>query len=434
VQQVQGDRLLPFIGNSEFARGLLTHIERDGYVVLPGVFSHAEVAVEYDRMWQWVETVSHGVRRRDPRSWQRRGGYDPWPCSQRDMMQLHQAGWVFSDLREMMAERVYEKLYGTRELHCSKDGFTLQRPTQRELGRSPNDHFDQGTALMGLQCIQGSVALTDQEHDDGCFLCWPGSHKHHPTLMAGRSGKAGRKNWHILNDGEKAFLEERGIRPVRVPVKRGDVILWRSDLAHKGAPPVGQRDSFRAVVYMCMLPAALTPEHVYVEKQRAYEQLQTGSHWPCMEEWFSPRQEPQFDLRPFFRAPPALTARQRLLYGLDRYESPQLGEVIPVGASVVAKSSRSIASGAEGNSVPGRTRRWQRRPDAKRNDGAAPHLNSNQPQVDAASQQQPDNQDSQPTNDDRCLSAPLPGGAKEPRNAQKGLASSSAVRMVRACA
>lgn len=371
LQQMQADRLLPFIGKSDFAQGVLAHIERDGYAVLPGVFSHEEVAVEYDRMWAWVESVSHGVRRRDPRSWQRQRGYDPWPCSQRDMMQLHQAGWVFNDLRELMAERVFEQLYGTHELHSSKDGFTLQRPTQRELGRSPNDHFDQGTELLGLQCIQGSVALTDQEHDDGCFLCWPGSHKHHATLMFGKGGKKARKNWHILDDSQKAFLEKQGIRPLRIPVKKGDVILWRSDLAHKGAPPIGQRDSFRAVVYICMLPAALTPEHVYTEKQRAYEQLQTSSHWPCMEEWFSIRQEPQFDLRPYFRAPPALTARQRLLYGLDRYSSPQLGYSGHSAALAVAQGSQAVASSAQREGVVGRPRRWQKRLDAKCKDGAS---------------------------------------------------------------
>jgi len=64
------------------------------------------------------------------------------------------------------------------------------------------------------------------------------------------------------------------------------VILWRSDLVHKGAPPIGARDKFRAVVYVCMLPAALTPDEVYPDKLRAYEQLETGSHWPNREEWF----------------------------------------------------------------------------------------------------------------------------------------------------
>ena len=40
------------------------------------------------------------------------------------------------------------------------------------------------------------------------------------------------------------------------PVGRaGDVILWRSDLVHCGAPPVGQRPGFRAVSYTCMCVA-----------------------------------------------------------------------------------------------------------------------------------------------------------------------------------
>ena len=38
-------------------------------------------------------------------------------------------GWLFSDLREILAKRVFEPLYGTRELHSSKEGFTFHRPT-----------------------------------------------------------------------------------------------------------------------------------------------------------------------------------------------------------------------------------------------------------------------------------------------------------------
>ena len=71
------------------------------------------------------------------------------------MFQLHQAGWLFNSLRERMAERVYEPLYGTKQLHCSKDGFTCQRPVpDAPLNRTPNDHFDQGSLFMGLHCIQ----------------------------------------------------------------------------------------------------------------------------------------------------------------------------------------------------------------------------------------------------------------------------------------
>lgn len=364
LRRAQRDRLLPFICKSEFAQDIAAKIEDTGFAVLPGIFTPAEADAEYDRMWHWVETVSPCVRRR-PSSWERARGCDPWPCSQRDMMQLHQAGWVFNDLRELMAERVFEKLYGTQELHSAKDGFTLQRPTTKELDRSPNDHFDQGS-LQGLQCIQGSIALTDQEQDDGCFLCWPGSHKHHDTLMAQRDKAGARKDFVILNDSDKQFLLEQGIEPLRVPVRRGDVILWRSDLAHKGASPIGRRDNFRAVVYICMMPAALTPEPVYDLKQQAYDQLETGSHWPCQEEWFRARNRgSRCDVRPFYKQPPTLTARQRLLYGLEHYTtSPVRGVQISCGDEVAENTAHEAGQK--------RVRRWCQKSHSADNEASEP--------------------------------------------------------------
>jgi hypothetical protein len=313
------DPLLAYIADTEFAQNIAEQILQQGYVVLPGVLSPDEVDIEYDRMWDWVERVST-CSRLDPASWQctEHNGLtcDPWPCSQRDMMQSHQAGWVFHELREKLAERVFEKLYGTSELHCSKDGFTLQRPTNEHLRSGNSDHFDQGQTRLGLHCIQGSVALTNQEHDDGCFLCWPGSHTFHERIVAQRDSSVGRADFVMLKKADKQFLLDQGINPCRVPVQRGDVILWRSDLAHMGAPPIGSRENFRAVVYVCMLPEALTPEYMYGLKQRAFGKLETGNHWPCLEEWF---RTPPAQMKTCHTKQPDLTSRQRLLYGLDRY-------------------------------------------------------------------------------------------------------------------
>merc|ERR1712217_920904 len=243
-------------------------------------------------------------------------------------MQLHQAGWLFSDLREKFAERVFEPLYGSRELHVSKDGFTFQRPTDRELGRTPNDHFDQGTRWMGLQCIQGSVALTDQTENDGCFKVGPGSHKYREEILSHpKHGKAAaRTDFIIIHEDDKELLRERGVESRRVPVKRGDVVLWRSDVCHFGAPPLGKCDTYRTVVYVCCLPAALTMEPVYPQKQRAYERLETGCHYPSREEWFEtlPRHM-KMPWKPYFKTPPKLSLRQQELFGLRRYGLPDEG-------------------------------------------------------------------------------------------------------------
>lgn len=103
----------------------------------------------------------------------------------------------------MLADRVFEPLYGTHELHSSKEGFTFHRPTAK--GVAPNgaehplvgqerprvcgkvantngEHFDQRALDTGLHCIQSSTALLDQDDGDGCFLCWPGTHREHPKI------------------------------------------------------------------------------------------------------------------------------------------------------------------------------------------------------------------------------------------------------------
>jgi hypothetical protein len=54
-----------------------------------------------------------------------------------------------------------------------------------KLGRRPNDPFDRGSAFLGLQCVQGSVALNDQEETDAYFSCWPGSYRQRESLISG---------------------------------------------------------------------------------------------------------------------------------------------------------------------------------------------------------------------------------------------------------
>jgi len=283
-----------------------------------------------DRAWDWIQRVSPSIKRDDWNTWWApQGCPDPWPHAQRDMMQLHQAGWLFSELRELMATRVFEPIYGTRELHVSKDGFTFQRPTYGELGRTPNDHFDQGMGWFGLQCIQGSVALTDQSENDGCFSVWPGSHKYREEILAHpKHRKSARTDFIIIKDDDKELLQSHGLKQLRVPVKRGDVILWRSDVCHCGAPPLGRCDTYRGVAYICCLPAALTPEAIYAQKRRAFKELATGCHYPNREEWFEETaKHMRLAWKPYFKAPPSLSLRQAELYGLRHYAAKKDGEL-----------------------------------------------------------------------------------------------------------
>jgi hypothetical protein len=362
------DHLKPFVSKeTTLGQHVLAKMEEDGYIVLPQVLTKSECAIELSRLWDFVEATSPGVSRDSPKTWypkqtdHREGdsdnphSIDPWPHSGwkflSDMCQSYQSGWLFGELREKLAARVFEPLYGTRELHSSKEGFTFHRPTAtdgpfthplvgmerprvcNEETHTNGEHFDQRASHTGLHCIQTSTALIDQTEEDGNFLCWPGSHKEHPRMT--KDIWRGRSDWVPLTDGELNDLRSRGYSAKRVPANAGDVILWRSDLCHCGAPPIGLRPGFRAVSYTCMLPAKMTPKDVFDHKLSEYFSGLSGDHRPnvTMQHLSVPKKSSKHKTkkgeevtnptmatgRYFPSGLPQLTWRQAELYGLVKY-------------------------------------------------------------------------------------------------------------------
>ena len=56
--------------------------------------------------------------------------------------------------------------------------------------------------------------LLDQDEDDGCFLCWPGSHREHPSIT--KDIWRGRSDWVPLTNTEVDALKDKGYAPRRV--------------------------------------------------------------------------------------------------------------------------------------------------------------------------------------------------------------------------
>ncbi len=155
----------------------------EGYYHIPSVLTREECSEALASIWDFVEDASAGcVERKDPLSWypphevcivnedgevESRPGkiavkddekldatrncshdnvvhpiistdpdehddLDPWPHtgyrSFPDMFQSLGAGFVLGDVRQYLAQRVFEPLFGSRELLCSKEGFTFCRP------------------------------------------------------------------------------------------------------------------------------------------------------------------------------------------------------------------------------------------------------------------------------------------------------------------
>ena len=89
---------------------------------------------------------------------------------------------------------------------------------RRQSGSSSDASQAEAAAASSLlMCVQGSVALLDQDPEDGCFQCWPGSHKVHPDIMRLNAiGNTG--NYYELGPDDKMLLERRGCNAYRIEV------------------------------------------------------------------------------------------------------------------------------------------------------------------------------------------------------------------------
>lgn len=393
--KVVKDPLLPFLQNADKLPKHLQHIPNDiltkGYAIVPSLITKEECQHAIDLMWDFVQDTSGNmVQKDDPRSWypknslhpisiqkedgnnnntttssiHNHNGKDPWPHtgynSFPDMFQSLGAGYLLGPIRQIMADRVFEPLFGRKELHASKEGFTFARPTQisiqnqtckwdrsaqmtnvRVCGKTQDnsigEHYDQAHEMNGLYTIQSSVTFIDQSEEcgDGHFVCYPHSNSDvHQSLTKGIY--RGKFSWVPLTTEEVHGLNAKGMVAEHIYAKAGDVILWRSDLCHAGVPPSSATRNFRAVGYFSMSPACWTPSYpnVWKDKLDAYRWFKTGDHRASVESWHDhkrkesdsngTRSDDDWILarqRPYYRfCPPKVTVRLAQLYGLIPYE------------------------------------------------------------------------------------------------------------------
>jgi len=360
------DPLIPYLQKTSNLPSHLSHIPHEiatkGYAIVPSLLTKEECQDALDSLWEFVTDVSGGmVRRDDFQTWYPpkelmvenecdgdKNTYDdtdqedPWPhtgyASFPDMFQSLGAGFVLGATRELIGKRLFEPLFGMKELHASKEGFTFARPTvgmsatslsdtddsptqtrtrwtwrrpvsvteRKVCGKfQPNglgEHYDQSHGSKGLHTLQSSVAFLDQDMDcnDGHFLCYPHSHSDiHQTVT--RDTYRGQFSWVPLTQKELDGVTSNGCnkdrvcnsdnhyQPEHIYAKAGDVIVWRSDLIHAAVLPGPNTPNFRAVGYFSMCPASFTEEKVLREKLNGYKWAMTGDHRSFVESWHEHR-------------------------------------------------------------------------------------------------------------------------------------------------
>lgn len=142
-------------------------------------------------------------------------------------------GWMdYPAIREIaLAPRVLRML---RQLYGRKPRpfQTLNFPIGTEQ-RVHSDviHFasDPPTYMCGVW-----VALEDIDESNGALVYYPGSHKLKEITMEDVAPGPGPQHYHLYEDYVEKFIAKSGLKPERAILKKGQALVWASNLFHGG--------------------------------------------------------------------------------------------------------------------------------------------------------------------------------------------------------
>ena len=277
MAQFQKEDPIEFSCGSKAVNKMRLQLALYGVCVLKNVLNETQVNKALDLTWSALTEMSPALDRNRPATWTTENR----PDDQSGMIQS-MAGWTKAQMyTRRRTTRVFAALYDTHKLDCSVDGMTFSGILKnRRSTPSKRVHFDAGINQTE-PCVQGVLNLIDQSEGDACFGCYPSSHLYHSELVTTK------KNWSLLSDSDRAYLEGQGLSFTRFTLKAGDMLLFRSQLAHNQAHPININvQTPRIVHYICMMPVckdAKKRRKTIDMKRKAYEENRATTHYPNYE-------------------------------------------------------------------------------------------------------------------------------------------------------
>jgi len=268
-----------------------------GFVAVSAL-NPVECTRSVDALWDFLERHNERLRRDDPNTWEK------WPnlaklgllgddvCLSPQLCENRQNPNVYAAFATVLGtERLWvnvSRASAMRPTRCLQmqraDGVVTEvdKPEWKSVAGDKWLHWDfnsfTGAAtryswkirdvranrgFMGPPNLQGFIALDDCGPDDGGFFCVPGAHRYvrqwahlNGGIYEGRLRKAVLSpeygvQLHVPHEEDAEPLGLRKLA-VRVPVRRGTLLIWDSRLPHSNFP--NDSSHFRMVQYVTMVP------------------------------------------------------------------------------------------------------------------------------------------------------------------------------------
>lgn len=205
--------------------------DENGYVIVPGVITHAEAKTLADAVWAFV-----GADPDDPATWRL--------TDHGIMVQLFQHPALVPARTSPRLLKAFAQIWGTADLWTSLDRVSFNPPVREGVPfAGPRLHWDISLVPPVIFQVQGMIYLTDTTAEQGAFEAVPGFHKRIDAWLGG------------LGEGVDPRSVDLSGEARRIAANTGDLIIWHSALAHGASPNTSDRP--RLAQYVTQYPASL---------------------------------------------------------------------------------------------------------------------------------------------------------------------------------
>ncbi|XP_060073795.1 uncharacterized protein LOC132553556 [Ylistrum balloti] len=306
--------------SNKSAESTLKDLKENGYTVVPNVLTHEECDKYIAQYKTWLQKFEDTGRE----------------CFHRNsVIQSYRTGH-FSTTWEvrLKTKPVFEQLWKTEKLLSSADAIAISKPPEAgsKLFAAPDTdwfHLDQAGCRLGLHAFQGGVNLEESTETDHCFRVMAKSHLYHSEFYRAfpkAEVKTKESEFYRLNKAQKDWYRRKGCQRVKVPVPKGGIVLWDSRTVHDNVKPVfdqPNKDRWRFVVFVSMTPAIWAKPEDIAEKNKAYDNLLTTSHWSSQGvknfKEYNPKPG-EHELTVHEQPDIAKTTAAKLLFGREKYD------------------------------------------------------------------------------------------------------------------
>jgi hypothetical protein len=195
-------------------------------------------------------------------------------------------------------KKAFETIWETSHLLVSFDGCGIFRPPEYDENWMTEGgwyHIDQNVVKrVGRHSVQGFVNLIESGPDDGGLVVWPKSFSLIQDHFARRRDLDKKKGDFVsLRAGDPFWkeAEEKKLRPIKINLDAGDLVMWDSRTVHCNCPAkidekkkreeVSDWNLRRLVAYICMTPASMVKdEQILNNRINAVLNGVTTNHWP----------------------------------------------------------------------------------------------------------------------------------------------------------